>query len=649
MQIFRMMPQTTESRRRVTVIILALATVLLLAVAIVVAIRLAQNAAPGDSSAASVTECVQSNQCTLANFCRGYAGVVVGSRGNCPTGNITCTCYTPTNVGPGGTCKPNETIEDVCTGTGFCCTCGTGNKCLDTSVANDCNAYCNAIDNPGGSTGSSSTSSTGGSTGGTPTGCPGNQPVTWCSTFTCPNGDTNGDGQCTLLDTGATENRQAGSSCANPFSCGQVDFYYGDIGNFNNFCYYTFINLINCTGGSASSSVPVSTPSSSATSTPASTPSSVASSAVSSTPFAYQCVDLARESGTGAISDGESVLYSLTYTAPSAAELPFPINQIKLLVSASNTVASGVGRDVNAQGSLLVSPLPNVSFANGQVTYFFAWQATMVGGGVVSNGTYNVRVLTGGTEASLLASPAACTESIQLLASEEVEPAFTVVKSATVTMLQNGGAQVNYTITATNISAVSGTLDFVRDTLPTGLDGTTHVTNVSPSGTVTATQITWAGPISFTPGQSRQYTFRLNLSAAEVAARTSTGLLNNVTIQFDTPSQPDNTVSFDLFTPLTNLPDTGLFDDNTFLILLGLLLIIGGVLANRYGQVLNWLGFDTVAPKRDATSGVVRKIVADMDLKAPDLTQLRDQFIADPSERYEAKVARSREKKIKRK
>lgn len=644
MQIFRMMPQTTESRRRVTVIILALATVLLLAVAIVVAIRLAQGTAPGDTSASSF--CVTNGAaCTVSSggVCAGASSTILGDPGvGCTGSQRLCTCV-PRQVGPGGACVPNEDIRDVCTGTGFCCTCGTGNKCLDTSVANDCTAYCNAIDNPGGSTGSSSTTSTGGA----PTGCPNNQPVTWCSTFTCPNGDTNGDGQCTLLDTGATENRQAGSGCANPFSCGQVDFYYGDIGNFNNFCYYTFLNLINCTGGSASSSAPASTPTSSVTSTPAS--SSIASTATSSTPFNYQCVDLARESGTGAISDGESVLYSLTYSAPSATELPFPINQIKLLVSSSNTVASGVGRDVNAQGSLLVSPLPNVSFANGQVTYFFTWQATMVGGAAITNGTYNVRVLTNGTEASLLASPAACTESIQLLASEEVEPAFTVVKSATVTLLQNGGAQVNYTITATNISTVSGTLDFVRDTLPTGLDGTTHVTNVTPSGTVTATQITWAGPISFTAGQSRQYAFRLNLSAAEVTARANTGLLNNVTIQFDTPSQPDNTVSFDLFTPLTNLPDTGLFDDNTFLILLGLLLIIGGVLANRYGQVLNWLGFDTVAPKRDATSGVVRKIVADMDLKAPDLTNLRDQFIADPAERYEAKVARAREKKTKRK
>jgi hypothetical protein len=57
--------------------------------------------------------------------------------------------------------------------------------------------------------------------------CADGSAIARCETFDCPNGDTNGDGECTLADQGArlTDARND-SFCANPISgCGQVHYY----------------------------------------------------------------------------------------------------------------------------------------------------------------------------------------------------------------------------------------------------------------------------------------------------------------------------------------------------------------------------------------------------------------------------------------
>ncbi|GIW58851.1 MAG: hypothetical protein KatS3mg086_136 [Candidatus Dojkabacteria bacterium] len=59
----------------------------------------------------------------------------------------------PVVVGPGGTCVPNETVIDICEGTGICCQCGRqitgkeiGNKCLPQGVSS-CTTYCENLFN----------------------------------------------------------------------------------------------------------------------------------------------------------------------------------------------------------------------------------------------------------------------------------------------------------------------------------------------------------------------------------------------------------------------------------------------------------------------------------------------------------------------
>lgn len=57
--------------------------------------------------------------------------------------------------------------------------------------------------------------------------CPNGATIVRCETYNCPQGDTNGDGSCTLSDNGASlTSARNDSLCANPISgCGEVRYY----------------------------------------------------------------------------------------------------------------------------------------------------------------------------------------------------------------------------------------------------------------------------------------------------------------------------------------------------------------------------------------------------------------------------------------
>ncbi len=149
---------------------------------------------------------------------------------------------------------------------------------------------------------------------------------------------------------------------------------------------------------------------------------------------------------------------------------------------------------------------------------------------------------------------------------------------------------------------------------------------------VTADMITWNGPISFSAGQVRTYTYSLVFTST--AAFTDNHLENTVTIQYDTPTTTDNTKSFTLSTIISSLPDTGLFDSPSGFILAGLALILAGILVNRSGILLNIFGRGNFQGK-DATSGLVKSIIDDMSL-------------VDSEEAFQKKVVKSRERKYRK-
>lgn len=205
-----------RSTKKTTVIILALITVIIGVIAVIIAMQLQSSQRPPDASAGTV--CLTDLDCGTGFRCNNNNSTTPG----------VCVSTTP-NVPGGGACTPGGAIECQ---SGFCCTCAApiGNKCLDTSVANNCNTYCQQL--AGGSS-STPTSQPGGSFQ-----CPNGGTAIRCLVFTCPNGDTNGDGKCEDEDVGAQQvERFTAAECGvRDFGgkCYQVDYYKsGAAGTYN--------------------------------------------------------------------------------------------------------------------------------------------------------------------------------------------------------------------------------------------------------------------------------------------------------------------------------------------------------------------------------------------------------------------------------
>jgi len=106
---------------------------------------------------------------------------------------------------------------------------------------------------PGAMGGDTNTSVTGGSANSGSGGCPNGGDAISCTTWNCPNGDTDGNGECTAADSGASFTITSGTSCSNPPSgCGQIDFYTAQASTSwsakqwdDYYCGYSFLNL-NC-------------------------------------------------------------------------------------------------------------------------------------------------------------------------------------------------------------------------------------------------------------------------------------------------------------------------------------------------------------------------------------------------------------------
>ncbi len=299
-----------------------------------------------------------------------------------------------------------------------------------------------------------------------------------------------------------------------------------------------------------------------------------------------QCISL-NENGSDplAAGTGSFVEYSLTYQNPASTD---PYTNIKLRVG---TASSPVGRDANNTSSNMVAPY-NVTHdaVNDTWTYLFRWEAASTSGIAVSAGTYNVRVLLDGTTATEVSTPSGCTETITISSTAVEEPLFTILKESAPVCETNGNATVNYTITVTNIGSVPGTIDFVQDTYDSQANTLGILpTNLDPSyGVVNAGTITWTGDNSqrtYSAGQAKQFKYTLTVPAANLDTFSSTGLLNQAVVQYDTSTTNNNTASFDLRTFLSctvTIPNTGILDDSRF-VLVGLIFIILGILVFKFG------------------------------------------------------------------
>jgi hypothetical protein len=285
---------------------------------------------------------------------------------------------------------------------------------------------------------------------------------------------------------------------------------------------------------------------------------------------------------------GNYMEYVLRYTKAEVGD-PFP--NIKLRVGPA---ATPVGRDANTITSIIVSPnvRPSSTDTNTTKTYRFVWEAAQLNGSNVADGSYDVRVLLDGTEASLITT-AACQKSLAVDSVAVQEPLFTVVKAGAQVCEADGDARIDYTITVRNIGPVEGVIDQVVDTLDSDIvSRNISPTTITPSfGTYASGVITWIGTVTdrtYAPNQTKTFTYSITIPESSVINFLSTGVSNQVVVRYDTPSTNDNTTSFDLVTDVTcqrtvvpYIPNTAFGDESTRYIMFALLFIIAGLITYR--------------------------------------------------------------------
>ncbi len=384
-----------------------------------------------------------------------------------------------------------------------------------------------------------------------------------------------------------------GDSCSNcyrnPNGTGVTCVREGTSCGANAACNATVTNPTTSTGSpTTTTTTGPSTTSSSSTSTTTTSSGGSPTTTTTTSTVEVQCNYLNQTSPAVAndYAPGQAFSYTAEYTCAGLN------NNLALVVLDSGDTAVG-------SPTIVPQSSQNYDASNNLCTYTFNWTATGV-----TDGDYDVRLLTNGALGSEVESPIACTEQLSVLSGAEELPAFTVIKTSS-HQCTNGGATLSYQITARNIGNVSANLDFVEDTLPDGIDAssTTQVTGINPTPTSrSADVIRWDVNQSLAPGETRVFTYNIVLSEAQAIAFSGSTLNNFVLIQY---GDNDSTAQFENSITINCLPDTAIFDENPVL-LLGLLLIIAGIVINRSGLVLKLFGIESDGV--DASSGVAKKL-----------------------------------------
>lgn len=254
-----------------------------------------------------------------------------------------------------------------------------------------------------------------------------------------------------------------------------------------------------------------------------------------------------------AIGPGNTIVYTAIYQS-SEENNPYPSMLLQ--------VGTGIGRDFNNPASALVSPASATRDATfGTWTYVFEWEAENITGSTgspISGGAFDVVLLPDGASIEPTAS---CQSSVTVASSTEA--VFQITKTAAEVCTDANDARIDYTVTVTNVGAVSGVIDQITDTYDSVLTALGIVPfGLNPSDvSVSNGVITWAGTETdrtFAPGQSRTYSYTFTLTEQQKEGITI--LTNTATVTYDTPSQNDLTSTVTLqeilnceVTPVTSI------------------------------------------------------------------------------------------------
>lgn len=310
-----------RNSKRLTVIILGILTIVIGTIAVLVGIQLQRSQAPTDSNA--------------SNTCRGGTVNEAGAAGN----GVQCLDRVANQsfVGADGVtqvqCQPGADP--------------------DNGLPNYDTCFLRVAGGGGGNNGGGLQCPNRNSDGTT------SQVVT-CIALTCPNGDTNGDGQCTAADTGATQQGPSLAACSARPACGQVDAFKGNTfgsggTNTGDYCGYFYLN-INCGSGTTTSTPPARGVCSSLERNPAGVPTD---EFPASTPFTV----------------------TATYNQCSSV-----VNSMRLFVFRSNENGGATLTSQYLQATLAASSTTGPN-SNNRCTYTFNWN-----GQVTDSSRYRFRV-----------------------------------------------------------------------------------------------------------------------------------------------------------------------------------------------------------------------------------------------------------------
>lgn len=319
----------------------------------------------------------------------------------------------------------------------------------------------------------------------------------------------------------------------------------------------------------------VAPPFNSTSSTTTSGSSSSSGGSTGSPPIQTQCVylDQTLPPAGGTYPPGQAFQYTAEFTCSG-------IN--------SNLRLAVIDGSDNEVGTPTIVPIASDNYNPNTNTcvYTFNWTSTGL-----TDGDYDVRLLNNGSRGSEINNPAACTESLSIESTAPEQDVVTIVKSGSYICTEDGGAAITYFVTIRNIGNSNAQVDFVEDTLPSGINAssTTQVDNISPApSSRTASTLRWDLNVSLQPNDSTIFTYRVNLNSAQVNSLNGSNLENIAVVQY---GDNDSTAQFEHSLYLNCLPNTAIFTDNPILFV-GLMMILLGILVNRGTPVLRLLGFE---------------------------------------------------------
>lgn len=219
---------------------------------------------------------------------------------------------------------------------------------------------------------------------------------------------------------------------------------------------------------------------------------------------------------------------------------------------------------------------PSVSLLNETTTAVDISESLSTATNCLPAGTYTVD-LSWKDKKGATSTTCALTTTFSILA-EEQNPDWTITKTAAEQCLENGDAQVIYTIKIKNIGTGTGSIDKIVDALDSKVLASYITGTISEGGMFGSGSITWeleAEEETFAADQEKTYTYTL------VIPNTAFGSYTNMVTA--TPTTGENfsdsvEVKVDC---IEDIPQTGLFDSTVAKIVAGIVLLLLGFNLHR--------------------------------------------------------------------